>query len=126
MFFSPALAEEGNIRLLGGRNGHEGRVEVFVDGEWGSVCDDSWGLQDAQVVCRQLGFPGALAAVSNAHFGQSQDPTHLDDVECTGLENNLLECFHTSREKENCAHAEDAGVVCQKLEDTMGGKLLYE
>ncbi|PIK47664.1 putative deleted in malignant brain tumors 1 protein [Apostichopus japonicus] len=103
----------GSVRLLGGTGPHEGRVEVLVDDEWGAVCDDEWDLNDAHVVCRQLGFPGALSAVSKAHFGMSQDPVNLDDVDCNGDESNLLECVHTARDKENCHFNEGAGVVCQ-------------
>ena len=47
----------GTIRLVDGRNSNEGRVEICVSGVWGTVCRDSWGSNDARVVCRQLGLP---------------------------------------------------------------------
>ena len=59
------------IRLVGGSNDHEGRVEILVAGEWGTICDDGWDQPDAEVVCRQLGFlPYGAEAVSYARFGQ--------------------------------------------------------
>lgn len=68
-------ARDGEVRLVGGQRSSEGRVEVFYSGQWGTVCDDSWGIAEAQVVCRQLNFPGALSAVSGGTYGQGEtDP----------------------------------------------------
>lgn len=46
----------GDIRIIGGSNSNEGRVEVCSNNEWGTVCDDGWSNIDAAVACRQLGF----------------------------------------------------------------------
>ena len=47
----------GSVRLRGGTYSYEGRVEVCVSGVWGSVCDDGWGVADAKVACRKVGYP---------------------------------------------------------------------
>ena len=51
------VCQDGDIMLINGANYTEGRVEVCIDGEYGTVCDDFWSVPDARVVCRQLGYP---------------------------------------------------------------------
>ena len=58
------------VRLVNGSSLLEGRVEVLVNGTWGTICDDYWDIREAQVVCRQLGFATALHAWSFAHYGR--------------------------------------------------------
>jgi hypothetical protein len=89
-------------------------VEIFLNSQWGTVCDDSWGIEDAQVVCRQLGFDGADNAYGFARYGQGIGPIHLDDVNCTGSEASVDQCTHGGVGNHNCDHSEDAGVVCSK------------
>ena len=109
---------EDDLRLVGGARDNEGRVEVYHSGEWGTVCDDSWSITDAHVVCRQLGYRGAISAHGQAFFGRGSGPIHYDDVACNGSETRLADCSHPGIGIENCAHNEDAGVVCNN--NTLG------
>ena len=92
-----------------------GRVEVFYNGKWGTICDNLWGSQDADVVCRQLGYDGALSAPRAAAFGQGTGPIWLNKVRCIGNEKSILRCSHQGWGIENCGHTKDAGVVCQPI-----------
>ena len=100
------------VQLIGGSNSHEGRVEVYINDEWGTVCDDTWDMDDARVICRQLGFGPPTLAPGSAYFGQGSGSILLDDVQCDGSEPSLTFCTHSGVGVHNCAHSEDAGAVC--------------
>ena len=105
---------ETAVRLVNSNNSpSSGRVEVRHKGVWGTICDDLWDLRDADVVCRQLGFEGALEAMFSAAFGEGTGQIWLDDMQCKGEETSISHCAHLGWGVHNCRHYEDAGVVCQ-------------
>ncbi|KAI6656892.1 hypothetical protein LOD99_16194 [Oopsacas minuta] len=107
------LCQCDHVKLVGGTSNLEGRVEVFYNGIWGTICDDYWGFYDAQVVCRQLGYVSTTRASTNAEFGNdASGPILLDNVQCIGTETDILDCPHHGIGTHNCDHSEDAGVVC--------------
>ena len=69
-------------------------------------------MDDARVVCRQLGFKDARQALQRAAYGEGSGPILMDDVNCVGTENRLQDCRHIGWGDENCSHKEDASVVC--------------
>ena len=89
-------------------------MEVFNNGRWGTICDNNWDLRDARVVCKILGFDGALAAPGSATFGAGSGKIFFDDVRCKGSEDTLAECNHRGLGVNNCDHDSDAGVFCFK------------
>ncbi|XP_026064711.1 galectin-3-binding protein A-like [Carassius auratus] len=103
---------ESRVRLVGNLPS-SGRVEVYHDGQWGTVCDDGWELAEAQVVCRQLGFPGAISFTPGGKYGEGSGPIWLDDMNCKGSESSLSECSFKGWGVTDCSHKEDAGVVCE-------------
>ena len=93
-----------------------GRVEVHHESQWGTVCDDSWDIKDADVICRMLNYSRALNALPRATTGEGNGPIWLTDVECAGNETSITDCENPGWKQWNfktCFHDEDAGVVCQ-------------
>ncbi|XP_065588250.1 scavenger receptor cysteine-rich domain-containing group B protein [Cyrtonyx montezumae] len=107
---------DGRIRLVSGADACQGRVEIFYQGSWGTVCDDDWGLSDASVVCKQVGCGQALEYKSNAYFGYGTGHILLDNVNCEGSEPILSACYSLGWGIHNCGHHEDAGVICMGLD----------
>ncbi|KAL6460117.1 hypothetical protein MHYP_G00318760, partial [Metynnis hypsauchen] len=100
------------LRLKGGKGSCSGRLEVYHNAEWGSVCDNDWDIRDAQVVCRQLGCGLALSADGSAVFGAAEGPIWLNRVKCRGNEIHLWDCPHSLKDHTDCSHRQDAGVTC--------------
>ena len=103
------ITEPIQLQLLGGQDNYNGRVEIIVSDIRGTICSDFFTLTNAHVICRQLGFPGALSVVS---FGPGSGQIWLDDVQCTGDEVSIEMCMHNGFGVHNCQHDNDVGIVC--------------
>ena len=112
IYFIYTLGQTSSVRLVGGSSDREGRVEILYNGNWGTVCDDRWGIEDANVVCQMLGYGDATSAPGRAFFGQGDGDIILDEMSCTGTESDISECSHNGYLNHDCRHREDAGVVC--------------
>ena len=100
------------MRLVGSSGNWEGRLEIFYNGSWGTVCDSDWVLNDAHVVCRSMGFGDASEATTGASFGQGSLDIVLDNVRCKGSELSIFECSIERNGIHDCTHSDDAGVRC--------------
>lgn len=97
---------------------YEGRVEIYLNGEWGTVCEDNFSPIDANVVCRQLGYDGVIASPTSAFhsaYGKGEDnqPIWLDNVGCSDLNGlHILSCPNSGIGVHNCDHFSDVAVNC--------------
>ena len=107
---------------LNGQFSNSGRLEVYYENEWGTVCDDAFDMNDAIVACRQLGFAGVTSFFSVGNYADAIVPHYiwLDNVECFGTETRLDECGHNGWGSENCGHSEDIILVCSTSASSTG------
>ncbi|XP_049334461.1 scavenger receptor cysteine-rich type 1 protein M130 isoform X3 [Astyanax mexicanus] len=110
-----------SIRLVGSGGDCAGRLEFFHSGSWGTVSDELWDIEDAQVVCRQLQCGVALSAPVPvpARFGSGTGPIWLNEVECEGNEASLWNCRYQLCGEDECGHKDDVGVVCSENGNTL-------
>ncbi|XP_069856731.1 soluble scavenger receptor cysteine-rich domain-containing protein SSC5D [Dipodomys merriami] len=114
---APGESGPFRLRLADGPSRCAGRLEVWHAGRWGTVCDDSWDLRDADVVCRELGCGNVRPRVGKTHYGPGSGPIWLDDLGCKGSETSLIECLSGPWGTHNCDHEEDVGLTCTGYTD---------
>ena len=106
------MSIDGKLQLSDSGSGTaaRGRVEVSIDGEWGTVCDNAWNLDDATVVCQQLGYNGAWTA----YYQPGEGLVKVEDPQCSGEEPTLLDCWTAQRNGGSafCSHGRDVAVEC--------------
>uniref|UniRef100_A0A3B4AYR2 Soluble scavenger receptor cysteine-rich domain-containing protein SSC5D n=1 Tax=Periophthalmus magnuspinnatus TaxID=409849 RepID=A0A3B4AYR2_9GOBI len=115
IFFSLNVIDRKPIRVVNGTTRCSGRVEIYHAGQWGTICDDHWGMQEANVACRELDCGNAVAVKYKAFYGKGTDQVWMDDIDCTGRENALSECPHRGFGENDCDHNEDAGLLVLML-----------
>ena len=102
------------VRLVGGSSSQEGRLEVYYNSTWGTVCDDLFTNAAARVVCHMLGYDHGGHAISN-RYGAGSGQIWLDSVQCSGTETSIADCPHSSWGSHDCTHSEDVSVSCMAV-----------
>lgn len=101
------------VRLVDGSSIYEGRLEIFHNGIWGTVCDDMWNSHNTAVVCTSLGFsPAEAVSVHGQPFGLGTGPIHFLNVVCQGNESSIVQCQDCGFVNHNCDHAKDVCINC--------------
>ena len=110
LFF--ARVSDFRIRLSGGARRSEGRVEVFHDGTWGTICHDMWDHNEAAIVCTTLGYTGNSEATTGGAYGEGSGRMWLSELSCVGDESSLEHCGHSGWGVHACSMYDTAGVKC--------------
>ncbi|XP_041103155.1 lysyl oxidase homolog 3A-like isoform X2 [Polyodon spathula] len=110
----PQQKNKLKVRLAGfPRKHNEGRIEVFYNEEWGTICDDDFSTENAHVLCRHLGFISATGWTHSSKYGRGAGKIWLDNVQCSGSEKSIADCRSRGWGNSDCTHDEDAGVICK-------------
>ena len=109
-----------DVRLRNGSTHSEGRVDVHYEGEWGAICDNGWDINDAMVICRQLGYVSVLRPTIHSAYPPSNANAQLwlDHVACRGNESSIQFCAHSGWGVTDCIDNSEAGVVCASMPDS--------
>lgn len=97
---------DSDVRLVNGPNKFEGRLEIFVNGEWGTVCNEGWNLRNAGVVCRQLGWAHSPTDFGGGllHYGPGSGSIVRSNVRCDMWDWDILLCPHVTLFEHSCGH----------------------
>ena len=107
-----------SVRLVGSDDPMAGRVEIFVNNQWGTLCDDFLDFEVANIICLQLSYTYAMMAYPMAYFGEGTGPTFGFDS-CPVNASTIQECTKIE-DKKDCYHFEDSGVVCNNARNPKG------
>ena len=110
------------VRLVGGNSENEGRVEIYYNNTWGTVCRNSWGSSDSNTVCRQLGYTGATRSYLSPFVDHQSTPIWMDRVGCGAYDICLGKCSFTGFGKNRCRHSDDIFVNCKEIPNTLGNE----
>eukprot|EP00057_Strongylocentrotus_purpuratus_P030235 XP_781085.3 PREDICTED: scavenger receptor cysteine-rich type 1 protein M130 [Strongylocentrotus purpuratus] len=104
--------EPGELRLENGDD-RSGRLEIFYNGQWGTVCNDNFGEDEARVACQQLNLDSSsIEQFGSSKYGEGTGMIWLDEVNCNGIESTLDSCAHDPYGYHDCSHSEDVGISC--------------
>ncbi|XP_053387316.1 uncharacterized protein LOC128551050 [Mercenaria mercenaria] len=104
-----------DIRMADGPSSTNGRVELKSLDTWGTVCDDYFGMQEANAICSMLEYPPAVSYFVGAHYGPGTGPIFVDDLSCGGDALHINNCTYITYD--NCDHDDDVSVVCTDCGD---------
>ena len=112
-YSADGISSDIKVRLSGHSN-RSGTVELGFYGAWGTICHHNWDIHDANVICRMLGYPRAIAAPLHSSLAIVSGRIWTDSVQCNGEEKSILDCQFSSfgSYSSSCNHLTDAGVVC--------------